>query len=124
MKARKAAVTDLGAAIATESTKLGSLATRSEELSGSIPTDQADLKAATEIRSKEQADFAKEEADLVEVIDTLERAIAVLQGEMQGGGSSNIGTLAKALDAMVQASAFSSADASRLTALVSELACS
>jgi len=81
------------------------------------------LKAATEIRAKEQADFAKEEAELIEVIDTLERAIAILQREMQKGGASmmqlqNAGSLAQALDIMVKASAFSTADASRLTALV------
>merc|ERR1719421_2556822 len=100
-----------------------SLATKIEELAASIATDEADLKAATEIRAKEQADFAKEEADLVDIINTLQRAIAILEREMEKGGASmmqlqNAGSLAQTLDVMVKASALSSADASRLTALV------
>merc|ERR1719375_288120 len=52
------------------------------ELSASIATDEADLKAATEIRTKEHADFAVEEAELVDVVDTLERAIGILEKQM------------------------------------------
>merc|ERR1719443_1495653 len=59
----------------------------------------------------------------MEVIDTLERAIAILQREMQKGGASMLQlrgatSLSQALAAMVQSAALSSADASRLTALV------
>jgi len=123
IKTGKAEVAELEATIQKEMANTDALATRIEELAGSIATDDADLKAATEIRAKEQSAFAKEEADLVEVIDTLERATAILEREMQKGGASmmqlqNAGSLAKALDVMVKASAFSSADASRLTALV------
>jgi len=123
IKTGKAEVAELEATIEKETADMDALASRMEELSATIATDEADLKAATEIRAKEQADFATEEAELVEVIDTLERAIAILQREMQKGGASmmqlqNAGSLAQALDIMVKASAFSTADASRLTALV------
>jgi len=123
IKTGKAEVAELDASIAKETANMDQLASRIEDLSASISTDEADLKAATAIRAKEQADFGNEEADLVEVIDTLQRAIAILGREMEKGSASlmqlqNAGSLAKALSVMVQASAFSAADASRLTALV------
>ena len=42
------------------------------------------MKAATEIREKEAADFAAGEKDLTTVIDMLQRAIAVLEKELRG----------------------------------------
>ena len=94
-----------------------------EDLAGSIQTDEADLKAAGEIRVKEQADFAAEESELTQVIGMLERASNILQREMAKGGASmmqlkNTNNIADALRVLVQAAAFSSADASRLTALL------
>merc|ERR1719436_523234 len=59
----------------------------------------------------------------MDVISTLERAIRILEREMQKGGASmlqlkNAGNIAQALDVLVQASAITSADATKLTALV------
>merc|ERR1719262_501703 len=54
-----------------------------EELSGSISTNEKDLKAATEIREKENADFKGAEKELVESIDMLGRAIGILEKEMK-----------------------------------------
>jgi hypothetical protein len=122
IKTGKAEVADLTATIDQQSALAGSLNAKIEELSASIATDEADLKAATEIRVHEAADFAAEEKELSEVIDTLGRAIAILSREMQGGASmlqlQNAKDVASALNILVQASAFDSADASRLTALV------
>merc|ERR1719399_681185 len=96
--------------------------TKIDELTGKIATDEADLKAATEIRAKEEAAFAAEEKELMDIVDTLERAIAILEREMKKGASmlqlQNAGSVAQALQVMVQASAFSSGDASRLTPLL------
>ena len=55
---------------------------RIAQLSDLIATNTADLKAATEIREKEASDFAKVEADLVDTVDILERAIGILEREM------------------------------------------
>jgi len=122
IKTGKAEVADLTATIDQETATIGSLTAKIEELSASIATDEADLKAATDIRAKEAADFAAEEKELSEVIDTLGRAIAILSREMQGGASmlqlKNAKDITSALNILVQASAFNSADASRLTALV------
>merc|ERR1719163_734059 len=90
IKTGKAEVADLTATIDQQSALIGSLNAKIEELSASIATDEADLKAATEIRAKEAADFAAEEKELSEVIDTLGRAIGILEREMAKGGAALI----------------------------------
>eukprot|EP00420_Gonyaulax_spinifera_P025686 CAMPEP_0197917128 /NCGR_PEP_ID=MMETSP1439-20131203/83271_1 /TAXON_ID=66791 /ORGANISM="Gonyaulax spinifera, Strain CCMP409" /LENGTH=147 /DNA_ID=CAMNT_0043539197 /DNA_START=67 /DNA_END=507 /DNA_ORIENTATION=+ len=52
--------------------------TKIDELAASLSTADADLGSATRIREKETSDFAAEEAELVDVVDTLGRAIGVL----------------------------------------------
>jgi hypothetical protein len=116
----KSNVEDLKAHIAEEKAIQSELSSKIEELASGLATASADLKAATGIRATEAADFAAEEKELADVVDTLERAIRVLS---RGGGAAlvqmkNAGNVVDALAAMVQASMFSSADASKLTALV------
>jgi len=123
IKTGKNNVEDLKAHIEEEKATQAALKAKIEELASGISTDDADLKAATEIRAKENADFAAEEKELVDVVDTLNRAVRILSREMQKGGASmmqlkSAKNIADALGAMVQASVFSTADASRLTALV------
>merc|ERR1719311_726331 len=79
IKTGKAEVKDLTAAIGKEAATAESLTAKIEELASAIATDEADLKAATEIRAKEQATFEAEEKELVDVIGTLERAINILE---------------------------------------------
>jgi hypothetical protein len=123
IKTGKATIAELKATIEKELSTASALTTKIEELAGSISTNEADLKAATKIRSEEAADFKAEEKDLTEVISMLERAIAILEREMRKGGASmmqlqNTKTLVDALSALVQASVISSADSKRLSALV------
>merc|ERR1719506_3078519 len=79
-------------------------------------------KEATAIREKEAAAFTAEEKELMEVIDMLQRAVAILEKEMGGGASmmqiKTASTLEQALAAMVQASEISTADASKLSSFV------
>merc|ERR1719515_469415 len=123
IKTGNANVEELKATIESETSSAAALSTKIEELSNDIKTAQADLKAATGIREKEAADFAAEEAELTTVIDMLERATSILSKEMAKSGASMLqlksaSSITEALSVMVQASVFSSADASRLTALV------
>merc|ERR1719169_2315 len=72
---------------------------------------------------KENADFSAEEKELTEVISMLERATSILSKEMAKSGAAMLQlksatSITDALSVMVQASVLSSADASRLTALV------
>jgi len=113
----------LKAAIAEEEATTTTLNAKIEDLASAIATDEADLKAATEIREHEHSEFVKEEAELAETVDMLKRAIGILEREMAKGGAAmlqmrNINNLADALKVMVQASALSSADASKLSAFV------
>merc|ERR1719487_2356074 len=112
-------VAGLSAAIDKQSSLISAGATKVEELSSGIASNEADLKAATAVRNEEAATFAAEEKELAEVIDTLDRAVAVLS---RAGSSlmqvKNAKNVAEAFCLMVDASVLSTADASRLTALV------
>merc|ERR1719375_589569 len=88
IKTGKSEIADLSATIEKETATASALSTKIEELSGSISSDEADLAAATKIRNQEAADFAVEEKDATEVIGMLERAISVLEREMNKGGAS------------------------------------
>merc|ERR1719242_2158980 len=123
IKTGKAEVADLKAAIDEETALAESLDTKVEELTASISADEADLAAATKIREKENADFMAEEKELSEVIDSLQRAIGILEKEMAKHGASmmqikNAGSLAKTLQVLVEAASLSSADAKGIAALV------
>merc|ERR1719263_1838151 len=123
IKTGKANKAELEATISEETATIAELETKIEELSNDIKTDEADLDAATKIREKENKDFKAEESELLEVISMLERATSILSKEMAKSGASMLqlksaSNLADALNVMVQASVLSSADASRLTALV------
>jgi len=123
IKTGKADVADLKAAIDEETALAASLTTKVEELTASIATDESDLDAAIKIRAKESADFMAEEKELTEVIDSLQRAIGILEKEMAKHGASmmqikNAGSLAKTLQVLVDASSLSSADAKGISALV------
>jgi hypothetical protein len=72
----------LEAAIGEEAGEISAAGTKIEELAGSIATDEADLKSATSVREKESADFTASETELMDVIDTLGRAITVIEREM------------------------------------------
>jgi chromosome segregation ATPase len=122
IKTGKASVAELTATIDQETSASAALETKIEELSNDIKTDESDLDAATKIRAKENADFKAEEKELLEVLSMLERATSILSKEMAKSASmlqlKSASSLTDALNVMVQASVFSSADASRLTALV------
>jgi rubrerythrin len=123
IKTGKGDVQSLEAAIQKETATAESLNAQIEELASGISTNEADLNAATEIRTKEKASFVAEEQELTDVINTLERAISVIEKEMNGKGAAmmqlkSAANVAQALTVMVQATSLNSADAAKLTALV------
>jgi len=123
IKTGKAGVKDSSAAIEKEAATADSLNEKIEELSSAIATDEADLKAATDIRSKEQGAFEAEEKELMDVIATLGRAIGIIEKEMSKSGASmmqmkSANNMVQALAVMVEATSLSTADASKLTALL------
>jgi len=115
----------LEATIAEEKANIEAGSSKIEDLAAAIATNEADLKSATGIREKEASDFSASEKELVEVIDTLGRAITVLEREMQKNPAAlaQINTkgyqgLLDSLNAVVDAASFSAVDKQRLTALV------
>merc|ERR1719281_276951 len=123
IKTGKAEAEELTATIDKAVSDIKALDEKIEELAGTIGTAEADLKAATAIRDKEHADFLTEEADMVDIIDTLERAIGILEREMAKHGAAfvqlqNAKSIADALRVMVDASTISIEDSKRLTAFV------
>merc|ERR1719327_2073717 len=87
IKTGKANVAELTATIDEETSSIAALETKIEELSNDIKTDEADLDAATKIRTKENADFKAEEKELTQVISMLERATSILSKEMAKSSS-------------------------------------
>jgi len=123
IKTGKAEKADLEATIAKEIATASSLGEKIDELAAGIAADEGDLKAATAIRTKENADFSAEEAELVEVIDMLKRAIGILEREMAKGGAAmlqlkNARNVVQAISTLVQAASLSAQDGEKLTALI------
>jgi len=103
----------LEATIGEEAGEISAAGTKFEELAGSIATDEADLKSATSVRAKESADFMASEAELMDVIDTLGRAITVIYREMAKNpaafaqtNTKTISGLVKTLSTIVDAASF------------------
>jgi len=102
----EAKIADLAAKIETNTAKI-------EDLSGTIASDEKELKEATAIREKELAEFAKSEAELVDTVDTLGRAVGILEKELAKNAgafaqidTSNMKALAGALGAIVDGASF------------------
>merc|ERR1719394_1847026 len=115
----------LEAAIAKHSGDIEASTAQIGELAASIASDDKDLKDATLIRQKEAKDFAANEAELVDVIDTLARAESILEREMAKNpaafaqvDTSSLDNTLKSLGAVINAASFSNADRSKLLALV------
>jgi len=111
-------ITELSSSITVAVSKI-------EELVASIAADDAELKNATTIRQKENAEFTKNEAELMDCLDTLERVIGILTKEMEKNPSalaqidtSSTQRLVQTLSAVIDAAGFAGADRTKLVALV------
>jgi len=115
----EATISELTSAVEVCDSKIG-------ELAESIAQNTDDLKTATGIRKEEAAVFAKNDGELADVVDTLGRAIGVLQKEMQKGSAalaqvtsgSGLANMVNALNLIIDAASFTVTDKQRLVALV------
>merc|ERR1719324_2098698 len=73
---------DLEATISKATADIEANTAKIEELSAAISADDKELKEATAVREKEVATFEASEKELVEAIDSLDRAVGILQKEM------------------------------------------
>merc|ERR1719159_1133394 len=94
----------------------------------SIAQDESDLKDATLIREKENAEFKAAEAELMEGIDMLERAIGIIERNMKGSAllqqpidTANVESLLKGVSVVIDAAAFSGDDKQKLLGLIQNM---
>merc|ERR1719316_259225 len=75
----KRTIGDLEAEIADATARISELGTEVEELAGKISGAESELSEATKLREEEKAAFAASESELVDTVDSLERALVVLK---------------------------------------------
>jgi len=125
LKTSKSDAERFAAAVDDKTAEITGLETKIGELSSTIATNSADLKAATEIRKKEKADYDAADAELAETIDMLRRAIAIIEKEMSKTGflqTSSLKMVSDALNTLVMASGVRGVSAMglRLQALIQD----
>merc|ERR1719498_1442479 len=114
----------LGATIAKCTSDGEEASVKIDELAKSIATSEAELKNATLIRDKEKAEFDAGEKELVDSIDVLDRAIAILEREMAKNpalmqvDNTNLQRLVQSVSAVIDAAALAGNDRKKLIALV------
>jgi len=96
-----------------------------DELVAAIAADDSELKDATVVREKESTDFSKNEAELMDVIDTLERAISIISKEMAKNpaalaqiDTSSTARLVQTLGVVIDALGFAANDKQKLVTLI------
>jgi hypothetical protein len=96
-----------------------------EELGKGLAVMTTQLKDATAIREKEASEFAEDEAELMDTIDTLGRAVAVIEKEMEKNkgafaqmNTASFNGVVHTLGLIVDAAGFSVAGKQKLMALV------
>jgi len=116
---------ELQATISKCSADIETSTAKIEDLSGSISADEKELAAATAVRAKEVATFKASEAELVDAIDSLDRAVGILQKEMNKNPAAlaqvdtkNLDNMVKSIGAVINAASFTSQDQKNLAALV------
>merc|ERR1719361_128354 len=125
IKTAKAQVEELTAEIGELTANIEGSNTKIEDLTGSIATDEKELAEAQAVRDKEAADFAASEGELTADIDTLDRAIAVIEREMSKNpaafaqvDTTSTNKVIQALGAIVDAAGFTGSDKNRLSSLI------
>merc|ERR1719163_126125 len=116
---------ELEASIAKATAGIEACTVKIEDLSGAISADEKELKEATAVREKEVATFEASEKELMDAIDSLDRAVGILQKEMGKNpaslaqvDTSNLDSVIKSLGAVINAASFSAQDQKNLVALV------
>jgi chromosome segregation ATPase len=125
IKTYSADVEKLSASVAKLTSDIEVGTSKIEDLASAIATAEKDLADATAVREKEAADFSAAEAELVDGVDTLGRAIGILEREMAKNPAafaqidmSSFTKLTQAIGAVTEAAAFTASDKSKLMALV------
>lgn len=115
----------LQATIAKATADIAASDDKIEALAQSVSSDEQEQKEAAAVRGKETADFAASEAELVDTISTLDRAVMILQKQMHKHpaafaqvDASNMKIFVKTLSTIVDAASFPVSDQTKLLAMV------
>merc|ERR1719316_27124 len=123
IKTAKTEIEDLQATIEKASADIAAEEEKIGQYSSEISRDEADLKAATAIREKENGIFVTEEKELMEAVDILSRAVGILERELGSGASlaqmqhTTPGVL-DSLRAVINMAKINDVDTSKLSALL------
>mmetsp|Transcript_158808 Transcript_158808/g.509087 ORF Transcript_158808/g.509087 Transcript_158808/m.509087 type:complete len:725 (+) Transcript_158808:55-2229(+) len=128
IKTAQANIEDLTATIGKAQSDISTSSAKIQELAGVISGNERDVKAATEVREKENSEFLAAETELLDVVETLDRAVNVLERKMKASAlvqarfmakvdTKDVNMLVKSLSAVVDAAALSIHDKQRLIAL-------
>jgi chromosome segregation ATPase len=120
---------ELEATIDKASADIEASISKIEDLAGKIGQADTDLKDATLVREKEQADFVAAEAELSETLSALTRAIGIIEKEMAKNPAafmqmdvSSIQGLVGALSAIADAASLKGADTKQLVVFAQQSA--
>eukprot|EP00929_Paragymnodinium_shiwhaense_P040944 TRINITY_DN212_c2_g1_i1.p2 TRINITY_DN212_c2_g1~~TRINITY_DN212_c2_g1_i1.p2 ORF type:complete len:711 (+),score=307.05 TRINITY_DN212_c2_g1_i1:87-2219(+) len=121
----KSEIEDLTATIGKAASDIETMDSKVQDLAGAISTNDNDLKAAQGIRDKEHQEFVTAEKELVDAVDTLERAINVLERKLRGSAMlqekvsrQDVSQLVHTLSTIIDAAALSLHDKQTLLGLV------
>ena len=122
IKTGKADAERQSASIAHATAKIQEAVSVIEDLAGKVSTNNADLKAATEIRDAEKADFEKSDQDLAETVDMLRRAVGIIEKEMNKGASlmqsGSMTAITSALQTLLDSNVVNSLNKAKVQALL------
>jgi len=125
IKTAKSDIEDLTATIGKADADISTTSSKIEDLGATISKNDADLQAASAIREKEVKEYTATEKEMVDTIDTLERAINILERKMHGSAmlqasidTKDVKNLIHTLSTVIDAAALSLHDRNKLIGLV------
>lgn len=125
IKSTKASKEKLEASIQKLNADIDVATAKIEDLANSITETEAELKGTTKLRKKEEAQFTAAEGELVSTVDTLDRAIGILDRETAKNPAafaqidmSSMQKMLEGITVVIDAAAISASDRTKLVALV------
>jgi len=119
IKTATANVESLEAAISKAASDIAVAETKIADLATSVASDTKDLNEATALREKEHKDFLVADKEMAETVDTLKRAIAILEDHVKGAAFvQNSSKITDALNLIVNSEFIQSADKAKVQALL------
>lgn len=124
IQTNKNAKEELEARISKAEGKLETVEDSIQEVLSGLQSNEANLESSKSLRSKEKAQFSTAQQNLMDTMESMKKAVAVLESEAAKGQSSSLIQVQKApdvlaaFDAMVSSAMIGAADADGLTAFM------